>query len=176
MYREWRSKQLQLWRRNHLQSSHFDKRERKAVTRLVKKYVLGIVSWLGNGYGINVVEVTGSAARELLSVEVLKAAGFNISDNWKSHCMNVFFYKHVLLFGLNKTLVIWRGPSNAHYIKVHKGTTNSSYWQKSNKVCICCEGIQCLQDTHFFTYSLHSSLQGLQDSLKSLGHLRRETK
>lgn len=167
---------MQLWWRNHLQSSHFNKQERKEVSRPAKKYVLGIALWQGAGYGISVVKVTGFAARELLSVEILKAAGFSISDNWKPHRMNVFFYKHVLLFSLNKTAFFWIEPSNAHYIKVHKGTTNSSYWQKSNKVCICCEGIQCLQDTHFFTYSLQSSLQGLQDSLKSLRHLRLATK
>jgi hypothetical protein len=86
-----------------LQSSHFDKRQRKEVTRLVKKYVLGIALRQGTGYGISVVEVTGSAARELSSVEVLKAARFSISDNWKPHRMNVFFYKHVLLFSLNNT-------------------------------------------------------------------------
>jgi len=51
--------------------------------------------------GISVVEVTSSATRELLLVKVLKAAGFNTSDNWKPHCMNAFFYKHVLLFSLN---------------------------------------------------------------------------
>jgi hypothetical protein len=59
--------------------------------------------WQGAGYGISVVEVTGSAATELLSVEILKTVGFNISDNWKPHCMNAFFYKHVLLFSLNNT-------------------------------------------------------------------------
>jgi len=71
MYPEWKGKQLQLWWRNHLQSNYFNKRERKEVIRLVKKYVLGIALWQGTGYGISVVEVTGSAARELLSVEVL---------------------------------------------------------------------------------------------------------
>jgi hypothetical protein len=85
-----------------LQSSHFNKQERKEVSRPAKKYVLGIALWQGAGYGISVVKVTGFAAREL-SVEILKAAGFSISDNWKPHRMNVFFYKHVLLFSLNKT-------------------------------------------------------------------------
>jgi hypothetical protein len=59
--------------------------------------------WQGAGHGISVVEVMGSAARALLSAELLKAEGFNISDNWKTHYMNAFFYKHVLLFSLNST-------------------------------------------------------------------------